>query len=360
MNDFIREYHFLKEELNVSIQNTLESGWYILGKECDSFERAVEKFCNVKHAIGVGNGYDALCLILRSLNIGEGDEVITTPNTAFATTLAILSVGATPVFGDVDIRSGWMSPACIPELITEKTKAILPVDIYGSLEYIQQIKDIAVSYNLFLIEDACQAFGAKRNARYAGTFGIAGAYSFYPTKNLGGLGDGGMVVTDDEHIASKIMMLRNYGQSERYYHPELGINSRLDELQASVLKVKLNHIEQFNKRRIEIAGLFNEKINSAYFQKPPYIDDGSSIFHLYVMTSSYRKQLIDYLKSNGIVSLIHYPVPAYSQKVIKDDQISLPVEEQFSSTCFSIPIHPFLRDEEIDRIITVLNTFTPN
>lgn len=358
MNDFNREYNFLKDELNEAIQRTLQSGWYILGKECEEFENRVEIFCGVKHAVGVGNGYDALYLILRALNIGVGDEVITTPNTAFATTLAVLAVGAKPIFGDIDSRSGWLLPTSVKSLITKKTKAILPVDIYGSLDYIQDMKDIADEYNIYLIEDACQAFGARLNTQYAGTFGIAGAYSFYPTKNLGAIGDGGMIVTNDEELAVKVKSLRNYGQLRRYYHSELGVNSRLDELQAAILNVKMQYISQFNRRRIEIAGIFDKEINSEFVLKPRYTDDGSSIYHLYVMTSPYRDKIMQYLDSKGIVSLIHYPVPSYMQEVIKDGSFGLETEDIFSSRCFSIPIHPFLYDQEILEIVNAINTFS--
>ena len=357
LNDFKAEYLALKHEYDQAALRVFDSGWYILGKECESFERQIEEFVGSKYAIGVGNGFDALQLILRALKIGDGDEVITTPNTAFATALAIYAVGATPVFVDINPSSYGLNSSLIEAAITPKTKAILPVHIYGNMKGIEAIEAIADKTGIPMIEDACQAFGASKDGCYSGAIGIAGAYSFYPTKNLGAAGDGGMVVTADSQIAEEIRSMRNYGQTKRYYHDVVGINSRLDELQAAILSFKLRHLPSFNKRRMEIATRYDEEINSPLFHKPELILDGSHCYHLYVLRTQKREQTMNYLDSKGIKSLIHYPVPCHKQKAYPVAPYELPIAERFAQEYFSIPIHPFMSDDDVTVVCQSLNNF---
>jgi dTDP-4-amino-4,6-dideoxygalactose transaminase len=359
MNNFKLEYQSIKIEIDKAIQRVLDSGWYVLSDEVTQFENQVASFLKIKHAIGTGNGFDALQAILIALNIKDGDEVITTPNSAFATTLSILRVGAKPVF--VDILDGDYSIDFkqIEKYITKKTKAIIPVHIYGNSNHIDEIKNICDNHNICLIEDSCQAFGAKFNFKYAGTMGIAGAYSYYPTKNLGAYGDAGMVVTDNDDLARRIRMIINYGQSKRYYHDLIGFNSRLDPMQAAILSIKLKYIIQYNKTRIDIAKEYDSKITNEKLIKPVLYTDGSHIYHLYVLRTKEREKLSKYLEENGVKSLIHYPIPIYKQVPLQKDfaLISLPNAEKFADEYISIPIHPFITTFEVNYIIDLLNKF---
>jgi dTDP-4-amino-4,6-dideoxygalactose transaminase len=359
MNDFQKEYSLLQKPLAEAIERVMKSGWYILGQEVEIFEKNAAAFLGVKYAVGVGNGFDALYLILRSLNIGPGDEVITTPNTAFATTLAILKSGAKPVFADISLETRGINAETIKSKITKKTKALMPVHIYGNMTGIMEIKKLADDQGFYLIEDACQAFGAKLNGKSAGTIGKAGAFSFYPTKNLGAIGDGGMLVTNDSEIFEQSKVLRNYGQSQRYYHDLPGINSRLDELQAAILSVKLKQLTEFTRKRIEIAGYYDKYINNPKLRKPVFIKDGSHVYHLYVLQAQNKELREEYLKKfkeNNIAALIHYPVPIYKQKAITEKYPELANAESFANTCFSIPIHPFLTEDECSTIAGVCNS----
>lgn len=359
MNDFKLEYQLIKNEIDNSIQRVLNSGWYILSEEVSQFENEVAAFLNVRHAIGTGNGFDALQAILVALDIKSGDEIITTPNSAFATVLSILKVGAKPVFVDILPDDYNLNHELINSCITKKTKAILPVHIYGNSNHINDIKNICENHNLYLIEDACQAFGSIYNSKYAGTNGIAGAFSFYPTKNLGAYGDAGLVATNDDTLARKIRMIINYGQSKRYYHDLIGFNSRLDPIQAAVLRVKLKYIQKYNESRVIIAENYDTNISNEKLTKPKLYKDLSHVYHLYVMRVKERDRLKEFLERSGIQTLIHYPVPIHKQKALTNDFVAgiLPNAEKFADEFISIPIHPYLTNEQTEYIIDKLNNF---
>ncbi|HBE04156.1 MAG TPA: hypothetical protein DC049_17015 [Spirochaetia bacterium] len=266
--------------------------------------------------------------------------------------LSIINAGAVPVLADIDEKNHSISAQSVIPKITPATKAVMPVHIYGNMQNITEIESLCRERKLFLIEDACQAFGAKIEKRRAGTIGVAGAFSFYPTKNIGCYGDGGMIAVNDQQLYEKMKALRDYGQTKKYHHDYPGINSRLDEMQAAFLRVKLKYLEKNNKIRIETARCYNEKIRS--FIKPVFNDNGSHVYHLYVLMSDKREAVMQSLKSRGISSLIHYPLPGHQQKAVNFN-CRLPQAEQFSKECFSIPMHPYLKEDDIKKTIDALN-----
>jgi dTDP-4-amino-4,6-dideoxygalactose transaminase len=361
MNNFQLESEDLKsEELN-AIKRVIDSGWYILGPELEHFEKEWSSSCGFNYSLGVGNGMDAIEIALRSSGIGSGDEVITTPMTAFASVLAIIRAGATPVLADIEFDTGLLSRESVIRCITVKTRAVLLVHLYGQLRDMLEWQSLCKEHSLTLIEDCAQAHLSKYQGHYAGSFGITGAYSFYPTKNLGCLGDGGMLVTNSSSIAEKASALRNYGQSKRYYHDEIGLNSRLDEIQAAVLSVRLKWLPEFTKRRQEIAGRYRHEIKNIKIQHllAPQ-DEKAHVYHLFVITSQFRDQLLEHLRANDIQSFIHYPVPVHQQVPCKDiarDQGGLRNAESHAANCLSLPCHPQMSDGDIDRVISVLNRF---
>lgn len=361
-NDFEKEYLECKSELLDTFENTLQSGWYVLGPRVVNFENEFSNMFNFKHTIGVGNGMDAIELILRALNIKNGDEVITTPLTAFATVLAILKVGATPVLCDIDPNTGLMDIQSAEKSINIKTKAILLVHLYGRIENADNFKLLCNKNNLFFIEDCAQSHGASENDITCGNFGIAGAYSFYPTKNLGAIGDGGAVVTNNQELFTSIQKLRNYGQEKRYYHSLIGMNSRLDELQAAILSVKLKYLEERTMKRKEIANYYFNNINNDNIQllsKP--LNSKSHVYHLFVIKLfENREYFQNYLTNNGIETLIHYPVPIHKQDAMKgmfNNYVDLNNSENFSNECISIPCHPFLKENDLEIIVSAINKF---
>ncbi len=358
MNDFKKEYASIKPEIDAALQTMLESGWYILGKEVEQFEEAFAKYQEVKYCVGVANGLDALMISLMALGVGRGDEVLTVSNTAVATVLAITNAGATPVFVDVN-ENYLMDVTKVEEKITLKTKAIVPVHLFGQMVDMEKLTEIAKKHNLVIVEDACQAHGAKQNAKRSGSIGQAGAFSFYPTKNLGGFGDGGAIVTNDPKIYETCKMLRNYGQRNRYYHEIKGINSRLDEMQAAILSVKLKHLEEYVSKRNEIAGWYNEALQGiSQITLPKAQGTNYHAYHLYVIKAENRDGLLKHLIDNGVGSLIHYPVPVHQQECYKEfNTISLPNTEEFSKTIVSLPIHPFLTKEEVQEVATIIRSF---
>jgi len=361
-NDFSNENPKLKEEMLINISKVLDSGDYILGMEVEKFEKLWSNYCNVKYTIGVGNCFDATMLGLQALGISKGDEVITTPMTAYATTLAILKVGATPVLVDIDLSTGHLSLESAEKNISKSTKALLYVHLYGQTGNLDSIVKFCNKFNILLIEDCAQAHGAKFNNISVGSFGIFSAWSFYPTKNLGCIGDGGAFTTNDEELAIKLSMLRNYGQSKRYYHDVLGINSRLDELQAGILNQRFKYLNEFNNKRKKIADYYNKNINNDFIEKlASPIDSESHVYHLYVLRSKRRDQLQKYLKNNLIDTLIHYPVLVNLQKAsigkTKTSECELPNAVYHSNTCFSIPCHPQMNDAEMKYVVDILNDF---
>ena len=362
-NNFKRRYELHAPLYEKAIKRVLESGQYILGKEVESFEREFSNLIGTKYAIGVANGLEALQISLMALNIGRSreDEVITTPMSAIATALAISWAGAKPVFVDIDRETGLIDPEKIEEKITQKTKAILPVHLYGQSCNMKKILSIAEKHTLYVIEDACQAHGALFMNKYVGTFGIIGCFSFYPTKNLGAIGDGGIIVTNDKNVYKVAQMLRNYGQVDKYYCTTLkGLNSRLDEIQAAILREKLRILEKENKRRREIASRYSYGINNPLIRKLKIYVDSQPVWHIYPIRCEFREDLRNYLASHGIQTLIHYPIPIPYQEAFSDlnyEKDEFPIALEWSKTVLSIPIDPYLDDEEVENIIQKINYF---
>jgi dTDP-4-amino-4,6-dideoxygalactose transaminase len=361
MNDFKSEPAELRNSMIAASTRVLESGWYVLGNEVTTFEKQWASVCGVAHGIGVGNGMDAIEIAIRLLEIGPGDEVVTSPMTAFASVLAILRAGATPVLADIDLDSALLSLESVERCISPKTKAVLLVHIYGQLRNM----DIWVAFckwrNLALIEDCAQAHMATWKGKVAGSFGNAGAYSFYPTKNLGAPGDAGMLVTHDPVFAKRAESLRNYGQSVRYNHPVIGMNSRLDELQAAILKERLKWLPEFTERRRQIASAYQKGIKNSLIRKLAEPEDQlAHVHHLFVVQCDQRERLQDHFKSNQIQTLIHYPIPIHKQEpclAIKRDTQGLRNSENHASTCLSLPCHPQMSVRDVAKVIEIANSF---
>jgi dTDP-4-amino-4,6-dideoxygalactose transaminase len=361
MNDFKAEPEELLQRELRAMERVLRSGWYILGKELQRFEAEWASTCGVRHAVGVGNGMDALEIGLSALGIGPGDEVITTPMTAFASTLAIMRAGATPVFADIDETTAQLAPESVLRCITDKTRAVLLVHLYGHVHRLDRWIALCQEAGIHLLEDCAQAHLASSGEHKAGSVGTWGAYSFYPTKNLGALGDAGMLVTNDDEVASKARVLRNYGQSERYHHPVRGLNSRLDELQAALLSERLGWLPMFTARRREIAAAYTEALSheQVTLLSPPD-EAGNHVHHLFVVLSERRDALSAFLKSRGVESLIHYPVPVHKQQPclhLRRDPHGLVHAEAHAQRCLSLPCHPQLSDEQVGQVIDAVHAF---
>lgn len=361
MNDFKAEPAELRENSIDAARRVLESGWYVLGNELKAFERQWATACGVEHGVGVGNGMDAIEIALRALDIGPGDEVITTPMTAFATVLAVLRAGATPVLADIDPGTGLMSPASVQRCISERTKAVLLVHLYGQVRDMDTWQQLCAAARMHLIEDCAQAHLATWRGVAAGGFGIAGAFSFYPTKNLGAAGDAGMLVTRDESLAQRAQQLRNYGQSVRYHHPNVGLNSRLDEIHAAILGERLKWLPDFTDRRRQIATLYQSGItNPLITQALPPQEESAHVHHLHVITCVERDQLIKHLAHHGVQSLSHYPIPVHRQEPCVDlrhDPEGLSASESHAETVLSIPCHPQMTDADVEQVVLAVNSF---
>ena len=350
--DLKREYTEISEEMSQAIQRVVKSGWFILGEEVKKFEEEFSKYVGTKYGIGVNSGSDALFLALKALGIGKDDEVITVSHTFISTVDAIVRNGAKPIFADIDLDTYCIDVTKIEEKITNKTKAILPVHLYGHPADMQEIMELAKKYNLFVIEDTCQAHGAEYKGKRVGSIGDLGCFSFYPIKNLGTYGDGGMVVTNNEELAEKLRMLRNYGQPKKYYHNFVGVNSRLDEIQAAILQVKLKYLDEWNGRRRKVARLYNEILKDSEIVTPIEKEYAKHVYHLYVIRYRDRGKLQQYLSEKGIQTQIHYPVPVHRQKAYLDLGVNdqLPVTEMICNEILSLPIHAWLKKEEVDDI----------
>ncbi|PJF26279.1 MAG: erythromycin biosynthesis sensory transduction protein eryC1, partial [Phototrophicales bacterium] len=307
----------LMPDIDAAIRRVLDSGWYILGREVEAFEAEFAAYHGVKHAVGVGNGTDAIELALRAAGIGAGDEVITVAHTAVATVCAVERAGAKPVLVDIDLQTCTLDPVAAEAAITPRTRAIIPVHLYGQPADMPALAEIAARHHLLLIEDCAQAHGARLNGQLVGTWGHLAAFSFYPTKNLGAVGDGGAVLTDDDDYAQRLRRLRNYGQTSRYDHTERGINSRLDELQAAILRVKLPHLDAQNARRRQIACQYDAGL-AEFVNTPPQRPGAESVYHLYVVRHPARDALKARLADAGIGTLIHYPTPIHLQPAYCD------------------------------------------
>lgn len=361
MNDFKAEPAELRERMLGAVQRVLESGWYVLGNEVSAFEKKWAGTCGVAYGVGVGNGMDAIEIALRALNIGPGDEVITTSMTAFATVLAILRAGATPVLADIDPQTALLSIESVGRCISAKTKAVILVHLYGQVRAMDAWLDFCAKRGISLIEDCAQAHLATWQGKVAGSFGAAGAYSFYPTKNLGAPGDAGIIVTNDEVLAQRAQRLRNYGQSVRYYHPELGMNSRMDEIHAAMLTERMQWLAEFTERRHQIAEKYRDGINNPLVQLLALPEERQAhVHHLFVIACERRDKLQAHLQNHGVQSLIHYPVPVHEQEPCRNllrDPKGLRNSELHAARCLSLPCHPQMTDKDIISVIAAVNSF---
>jgi dTDP-4-amino-4,6-dideoxygalactose transaminase len=340
----------------------LEGGWYILGNEVKQFEANFATYCGTKHCIGVGNGLDALVLIFKAyIHLGKlqkGDEVIVPANTYIASVLAVLQADLVPIMVEPKTETFNINPNEIEDIITSKTKAILPVHLYGQLCEMKAIIEIAKKHNLLVIEDAAQAHGAEWNGIKAGNFGDAAGFSFYPGKNLGALGDAGAITTNDNELAEVLFSLRNYGSKVKYENEILGINSRLDELQAAFLNIKLKQLDSENDFRRNLAKRYLSKIKNDKLILPAYDFSKNHVFHLFVIRTSNRLGLQHFLKDNGIETMIHYPIPPHKQKALKSwNHLSYPVTEKIHDEVLSIPLNSSVSKTEVDYIISKLNLY---
>ena len=355
-NNFKLHYQDLKPDIDKAIARVMDSGWYVLGKEVKAFENEFAQYLNVKYCVGVASGTEAITLALMANNIGDGDEIITTNVTAFPTITGIVQAGVKPVVVDIFKEDGLIDFTKIVSKINKKTKGIVPVHLYGQSCDMDPIIKIAKQYNLRVIEDCAQATGATYKNKKCGTIGDCGAFSFYPTKNLGAYGDAGAITTNNEETYNKLLSLRNYGQTKRYYHDFNGINSRLDELQAAILRVKLPFLELWNKKRNQIAFFYKAHLKGVTFIKEN--EYGESVHHLFVIKVANRDHFLEYLNNNGVAALIHYPIPIHKQKAFlyqKDD--ILKGSETFTNDILSLPIYPELSEKELQKIVTVINNY---
>lgn len=357
--DFKKDYRERKNIYLRAFNNVMKNGVYVLGGEVKSFEENFAKYLGVKYCIGVANGLEALQISLMALGIGKGDEVITTPLSAMATTLSILAVGATPVFVDIK-NNGQLDENLIEKVITKKTKAILPVHLYGQPLEIEKIKNICKKYKLFLIEDVCQAHATRYKGKIVGAFGDTACYSFYPTKNLGAIGDGGAITTNDDKLAKLLFQIRDYGQESKYKHTIYGLNSRLDELQAAILNEKLKLLNKDTNKRKLIAKRYVKNlsnISGINLVLPELVSDSN--FHLFVIRTERRDELQKHLKNNGVPSLVHYPISIPDQPIFNNvyGKVDLPIVRKFVNEILSIPCHPFMKLGEVDYVCRIIKNF---
>ncbi len=358
--DLRRQYEAMRFDIDAAVRRVHERGWFILGEEGGAFEHEFAAYLGVKHAVGVGSGTEAIHLSLRAVGVAAGDEVITAANTCVPTVSGIWAAGAIPALVDVEERSFNLDPEKLEAAITPKTKAILPVHLYGQAADIDAILEIAARHQIPVIEDAAQAHGATYKGRKLGGFGAAAAFSFYPSKNLGANGDGGAVTTNDDEIAQRLRQLRNYGQERRYHHKTKGTNSRLDEIQAAVLRAKLIHLDDWNEQRRMIAKLYDTEIVNPLIRKPQPMSDAGHNYHLYVIRTERRDELQKFLAQQGVMTLIHYPVPVHLQEAYSDlgkQRGAYPVAERCADEVLSLPIFPELAYDEARYIANCINTF---
>ncbi|HEY6897977.1 MAG TPA: DegT/DnrJ/EryC1/StrS family aminotransferase [Rhodocyclaceae bacterium] len=349
-----------RAELEATFARVLASGWYIQGAELAAFEEEFAAYCEVAHCVGVGNGLDALHLLLCAYGIGPGDEVLVPSHTFIATWLAVSRCGATPVPVEVRADTGNLDPAALAAALSPRTAAVMPVHLYGQPAEMAAIKAFARQHKLLVIEDAAQAQGARYQGRRAGGLGDAAGTSFYPGKNLGALGDGGAVLTNDAAIADKVRLLRNYGSKVKYRHEALGHNSRLDELQAALLRVKLRHLDVANARRAAVAARYRAGLAGAGVELPLVVAGAESVWHLYVVQSARRAELQQHLISHGVETLIHYPIPPHRQDCYRDRAFApQPVAERLADRVLSLPMSPTLDPASQDRVIEAIRSFSP-
>ena len=358
--DLKAQYHSIKPEIDAAISRIFENTSFILGSEVATFEQSMAQYCETEYAVGVSSGTAALQMTLMAYDIGEGDEVITTPATFIATAAAISHVGGTPVFVDADERTCNIDPTKIEEAITPRTKAILPVHLYGQPADMGQICDIARAHGLRVIEDACQAIGATYRGHKAGSLGDVGCFSFYPAKNLGAAGDGGMVVTSDAEVAERIRKLRDHGRTSHYGHAMVGFTHRLDALQAAILAVKLEHLDDWNAARRRHAATYSALLADTDLLLPYEAVGCRAVYHLYAVRTANRDGLLTYLRENGIGASVHYPLPVHLQPAYKDlnrPKGSYPVAEAIAESVISLPIYPEMANAQINEVVDAVKSF---
>lgn len=347
-----------RAEIDSRIKNILDKGWYLQGEENENFTKNFANFCGTKFALGVANGLDALNLIIKAYGFGNGDEIIVPANTYIATILAISENGCIPILVEPDIKTYNINPDSIEEKITSKTKAIMVVHLYGQAVQMEKIWKIAKKYNLKIIEDSAQAHGAIYQENRTGNLGDASGFSFYPGKNLGCMGDGGAVTTNDEELFNKIKAIANYGSDRKYHHIYKGVNSRLDEIQAAVLDIKLNHLDSDNNKRREISKYYRENIKNSKIILPETYDEKSHVWHIFAVRTHNRDEFQKYLTEKGIQTIIHYPTPPHKQGAYKEwNNLSFPITEEIHNTILSLPISPVMTDSEIEKVVEVVNEF---
>ena len=349
--DLNRQHNLYKDELLQAITAVLDKGDFILGDFVKEFEKSFSDYIGCQYAVGVDSGSSALSLALKTIDIGNGDEVITVPNTFISTAYAISDCGGKPVFVDVEEQTQLMDISLVESAVTSKTKAIIPVHLFGQMVDMNSLMKIAKKHNLFVIEDSCQAHGASQNGKKAGSIGDFACFSFYPGKNLGAFGDGGMITTSKKLYYEKLMLLRNNGSIKKYYHKLKGRNARLDNIQAAVLKVKMKYLDEWNQKRKRIADKYSQSLNEVGDLILPAIkEENKSAHHLYVVRTKYRDELYDYLNSNGIETIIHYPIPIHLQESYSELQLtsgSFPITELLANEILSVPIHPHLTNQDL-------------
>ncbi len=358
--DLQSQYKTLQEELDAAVLAVMKRGDFVLGGAVAEFERAFADYCGVRHVIGVDSGYSALEMIVRAYGIGPGDEVITVANTFIATTLAISNAGATPVLVDIDPETYNIDPAKIEAAITPRTRAIMPVHLYGQPVDMDPILAIARKRGLYVFEDAAQAAGARYKGRMVGSLADAAGFSFYPGKNLGAYGDGGAVATNNDEIAEKVRLLRNIGQKVKYYHEVKGFNHRLDTMQAAVLKVKLPHLDDWNASRRRAAATYNDLLRDLPLITPLTPAYAEHIFHLYVIRVLNREALMEHLKSKGIASGLHYPIPIHVQPAYTElgyKAGDFPITEAYAENILSLPMYPELDDDKVAYVVDAIREF---
>ena len=358
--DLKKQYKTIKPEVDSAIKKVIDNSAFVLGEELEKFEQEFAKFCGCKYCVGLDNGSSALELGMRVLGIGSGDEVITPANSFIASSSSISFTGARPVLVDCDPKTYNIDPQKIERAITEKTKAIMPVYLYGQPPEMDTILKIAKKHNLYVVEDACQAHGAKYKNKKTGSIGNIAAFSFYPGKNLGAYGDGGALVTNNKKIAEKVSMMRNYGQKKKYHHVFIAWNRRLDNLQAAILRVKLKYLNKWNKLRREHAYFYNKLLKGARVVTPVELDGIEHVYHLYVVRVKNRDKLREFLASRGIATGIHYPIPIHLQQAYKDlgyKKGDFPVTEKYAKEILSLPMFPELKESEIKYIVDSIRDF---
>lgn len=350
----------IEKDILIKFQEVYRKNWFVHGEEVKKFEEEFASYCNAKYCVGCGNGLDALYLILRAYDIGEGDEVIIPSNTFIATALAVSYVGASPVLVEPNLETYNINTTLIENAVTERTKAIIAVHLYGQSADMDPIKEIARKYNLKVVEDCAQSHGALYKGIKVGSLGDAAAFSFYPGKNLGALGDGGAVITNDKQVLEKVRSIGNYGSNKKYNHIYKGTNSRLDEIQAAFLRIKLQSLDKWNDERRKIARKYLKEINNEKIIKPITAEFTSHVWHLFVVRTVYRDELIKFLEDRGIITNVHYPIAIHNQRAYKEIDLkngTLELAEKIANEVVSLPLWYGMKEEEIDYVIKAINDF---